>query len=345
MMVQFVNTEVFPHGMAPSSENEALRVIESCGRTAYKSEDKITEDSAKAFVLMLKRHGHLSVLEHSNAVLKIEGRGEVDKAPSGGSWNAFAESLVGTLKERNAYHRVHCFSDPGYGLAISGNFRAWVETLICLQERNESYYRLLAHGLNRFYPNLFEVDSSAPGPGSRISLMSAEDQLNVLKEDPSSDLPVFIFKIVCDRGITHEIVRHRVLSFTQESTRYVNYKNKGMMLILPEELEPYYDAEKGGFIENDPLVDEWSTRAARIFDWYQEDVGRGRRPEMARDILPNLLKSEIFVSGRWSGWKHFILLRDSKQAHPRIRLIAQKVREYFETMGIVLPDPLMLPSE
>ena len=56
----------------------------------------------------------------------------------------------------------------------------------------------------------------------------------MLKTDPPLDLPVFAFKFVCDRGITHEVVRHRVFSFTQESTRYVNYKNKGMVLIFPK---------------------------------------------------------------------------------------------------------------
>ena len=72
MSVQFVKSSVSAFGLAPSDENRALRLVELCGRTAYKSEDKITEDSAKKFVLMLKSHGHLSVLEHSNIVLKVE---------------------------------------------------------------------------------------------------------------------------------------------------------------------------------------------------------------------------------------------------------------------------------
>jgi len=65
-------------------------------------------------------------------------------------------------------------------------------------------------------------------------------------------------------------------------------------------------------------------------------VERGLRPEIARDILPNLLKSEIFVSGRWSGWEHFIRLRESKQAYPRLRVIAQKARKYFESIDLKL---------
>lgn len=338
MTVQFVKTEIIPHGMAPSSESEALKVIEICGRTAYKSEDKISDDSAKAFVLMLKKHGHLSVLEHSNAVLKIEAGGNADKASSDQSLRTFEQTLIGILKERNAYHRVQSITSPAVGFAIAGNFRGWIETLGYLKERHKKYYLLLGQALNRFYPNLFQIEDYFPADSfHQVSLLPVEDQLTTLKTDPSSDLPVFIFRIICDRGITHEIVRHRVLSFTQESTRYVNYKNKGMTLILPEELEPHYDSAKAEFIKDDPLVQTWLARATDIFKWYQDDISRGRRPEIARDILPNLLKSEIFATGRWSGWKHFIMLRDSKQAHPRIRLVAQKVREYFESIGMTCP--------
>lgn len=331
MAVQFVRIEVSPQGMAPSDETDALKMIEICGRTAYKSEDKITEDSAKAFVLMLKKHGHLSVLEHSNAVLKVQNDGF--GAAAGESQQTFQESLVSCLKERNAYHRVHSMTGSN-AFAIAGNFRGWIETLRYLQGCNKGYYRFLADALNRYYPGLFEaIDTGHTEVNVETELMDNKDQLAILKDDSASDLPVFIFKIVCDRGITHEIVRHRVLSFTQESTRYVNYKNKGMTVIVPEELEPYYD-EESGQLRDDPLVKRWEARAKQIFQWYQEDVSRGRRPEIARDILPNLLKSEIFVSGRWSGWKHFIQLRDSKQAHPRIRLIAREIRQYFESIGL-----------
>jgi len=339
MTVQFVKTEILPHGMAPSSESEALKVIEICGRTAYKSEDKISEDSAKAFVLMLKKHGHLSVLEHSNAVLAVQAGANADKASSNQSLRTLRETLIGTLKERNAYHRVQSISNGAAEFAISANFRGWIETLDYLKDRHTDHHQLLGRALNRFYPNLFQFEAGPRDDAPKdslfqVALLPVEDQLAILKVDPSSDLPVFIFKIICDRGITHEIVRHRVFSFTQESTRYVNYKNKGMTLILPEELEPYYDSGKDEFIKDDPLVRTWLSRATDIFKWYQEDINRGRRPEIARDILPNLLKSEIFASGRWSGWKHFIMLRDSKQAHPRIRMVAQKVREYFESIGL-----------
>lgn len=328
MSVQFVKNAVSPYGQAPSDEKRALQLIEVCGRTAYKSEDKITEGSAQKFVLMLKGHGHLSVLEHSNVVLRIVPEGKAQPDP--------LDSILRALKDRLGFHRIFPMEQ---GVFLAGNFRAWLETIEFLKQSGSNLYGFFADSLNHHFPNLFEAPqaTSAAVP-MKASLVHEQDQMNLLKENEAADLPVFVFRFVCDRGITHEVVRHRVFSFTQESTRYVNYKNKGMVLILPEELYPFYNDATGDFSEDAPLVREWRNRAELIFDWYKSDLARGLRPEIARDILPNLLKSEIFVSGRWSGWKHFIRLRDSSQAHPRIRFIAKEVRNYFEGLGLVCRD-------
>ncbi len=330
MSVRFVKSSVFAFGLAPSDENRALRLVELCGRTAYKSEDKITEDSAKKFVLMLKSHGHLSVLEHSNIVLKIE-EDPSAQIQGGPSPITFADILQ-ALTDRLGFHRIFSVNS-GSGFLMSGNFRAWIETLDSLKAL-EHIHAFLARNLNRFFPAIFPWDGHEQAIPSRASLQGEEEQLELLKTDPYFDLPVFVFRFTCDRGITHEVVRHRVFSFTQESTRYVNYENKGMVLILPEELENSYDEGKGSLAPDDLRAGEWRKRAEIIFHWYKEDLARGLRPEIARDILPNMLKSEIFVSGRWSGWKHFILLRDSSQAHPRIRFLAREVRKYFESLGL-----------
>lgn len=338
MRVRFQEAGVFPQGMAPSDQVRLLQLIESCGRTAYKSEDKITADSARAFVLMLKKHGHLSVLEHSNIVLKIEARPEKKQAdPIMAPTGELPQTIIASLKERNAYHRVYSLSPPSGGtVAIAGNLRGWIDTMEYLNNSSEELYTLFGAALNRFYPVLFDpVALPVTDADIQVAVMDEEEQLALLKKDPGGDLPVFVFKFVCDRGITHEVVRHRVLSFTQESTRYVNYQSKGMVLILPEELQEYYDRTREQFVADHPLVQAWTRRAETIFSWYQEDLNRGLKPQIARDILPNLLKSDIFVSGRWSGWKHFIGLRDSQQAHPRIRAIAREVRSYFEALGLV----------
>ncbi len=339
MDIHFVKTRVQPHGMAPAREGTALRLIETCGRTAYKSEDKIREGSAVSFVVMLKNLRHLSVLEHSNATLKIEpGAAGADVPPAAEGLSGLMKELVATLQHRNAYHRV-CFLNPSPqvpAVAVSGNFRSWIETLDYLAEKSSPLHALFASGLNRFYPSLFPAEATPPSGAVpyRVSLMGEDEQLEHLKRNPGSDLPAFVFRFICDRGITHEIVRHRVFSFTQESTRYVNYRDTGMVLILPEELEAFYDSESGEFKERNELVDAWLARGETLFRWYREDLERGLKPQIARDILPNLLKSEIFVTGRWSGWKHFLELRDSPKAHPRIRDVARAVRSYFDSIGI-----------
>lgn len=337
MDVRFVRQRVEPHGVAPAEEAAMLRLIERCGRTAYKSEDRITEDSAKKFVQMLDRRRHLSVLEHSNIVLKIE-----DPAGSRGGTGSvrsldFAGELTRFLGVRNAFHRVRPLhrDEPEGGFAVAGNLRAWVETREYLAHENPELFRFFQKHLHHHFPALFPH----PAPGGRIpdldvTVMEPEEQLELLRDAPGSDLPSFVFKIVCDRGITHEIVRHRVLSFTQESTRYVNYRQKGFAFILPEELEPWYKDESGEIEPGDPIVGKWLERCRTVREWYLEDVERGLTPQIARDVLPHLVKSEIFVSGRWSGWKHFIELRDSKEAHPRVRRIARDVRLWFENQRI-----------
>jgi flavin-dependent thymidylate synthase len=330
MSVQFIKSSVSAYGLAPCDQARALRLVELCGRTAYKSEEKITEDSARKFALMLKSQGHLSVLEHSNIVLKVE-KDPAAQIPVGPNPIAF-DDIYDALPERIAFHRIFPV-DSGSGFIMAGNFRAWIETLEHLKRMEHIYDFMLRH-LSRFFPAFFEHDGQAEAIPSRVSLMAEEEQLELLKTDPTLDLPVFVFKFVCDRGITHEVVRHRVFSFTQESTRYVNYGNRGMVLILPEELYNSYDQTKGELAPDDLLAGEWRKRAEVLFHWYKEDLARGLRPEIARDILPNLLKSELFVSGRWSGWKHFIMLRDSSQAHPRIRFLAREVRKYFAGLGL-----------
>ncbi len=334
MKVQFHKTRVVPCHLAPFEERKALELMELCGRCAYKSEEKITQDSAKAFVQMLKNRGHLSVLEHSNAVFKIKPHKMT--SPSDHSLETLRLQFLSLLNERAGFHRVAMLQkDDSPVLAVAGNFRSWIETLSLLEQHSPALHAFFGGGLQKNFPSIFAGEGSREhGLPFTLSLMGEEEQLENLQNHVHCDLPAFVFKFICDRGITHEVVRHRALSFTQESTRYVNYKNRGMALMVPEELEACFREETGQFGEENELVRLWSERGRMIFQWYQDDLARGLKPQIARDILPNLLKSEIFVSGRWSGWKHFIGLRDSPAAHPRIRVIAREVRKYFENLGL-----------
>lgn len=331
--VTFTPMEVVPLGQAPAAEGEMLKLIELAGRTAYRSEDKITDGSAAKFVSRLKKLGHLSVLEHSNIALEI--------------WDGLSlRALAAALGDRNCFHPSVEKKNRDLGervLVVAGNARAWLETCDILYERNDQsvFSREIAQGLRYnlavSYSSLFG-GWSYPADFDSVGLENATvagvgDQISW-----GGDIPLFAFKIICDRGITHEIVRHRSLSFTQESTRYVNYNGKGFEFILPQHLiDAGFSMDKT--VDSIPL-DTWmefmeyrKCCAESAGSYKHLSASYHLKPQIARDVLPNLLKSEIVVSGRWSGWRHFIELRDSTAAHPRIRWIAKEIRKWFEDIA------------
>lgn len=134
-------------------------------------------------------------------------------------------------------------------------------------------------------------------------------------------------KIICDRGISHEIVRHRIASYSQESTRYCNYSKQkfGNELTL---IKPYF------WEVDDEKYDVWLKSMQIIENSYNELILLGAKPEEARSILPNSLKTEIVVSMNLREWRHFFKLRTSKQAHPQMREIAIPI---LNTMKEIIP--------
>lgn len=309
MAIKFVEQKVIPLGVAPSRENEMKLRIETCGRTAYKSEDKICEGSADRFFEMLKKAGHLSVLEHSNIAL--------------GFSDYIGRDIKYEFYPRGIHHPLDSWMAK---TCVAGNVRAWLETLEHLKSGSQFIYEVFDYNLRTLYPTIFGpcIDEHYSYTPWRLPcrIITESEQLTAMSYGQLMDFPVFMFKITCDRGISHEIVRHRVFSFTQESTRYVNYGNSGVTLIRPKEYS----------IAHLPMPIYGSYEQSGIA--YNHLLFADQKPQIARDVLPNLLKTEIVVSGRWSGWKHFIELRDSKAAHPRIRAIAQDIRKYFLNLGL-----------
>lgn len=122
-------------------------------------------------------------------------------------------------------------------------------------------------------------------------------------------------KFICDRGVTHEIVRHRIASYSQESTRYCNYsKDKfGNELTF---IRPCFwadDSEKYAV---------WKQAMEDIEKTYVKLISLGAKPEEARSILPNSLKTEIVCTMNLREWRHFFRLRTAERAHPQIREIS-----------------------
>lgn len=137
-------------------------------------------------------------------------------------------------------------------------------------------------------------------------------------------------KVVCDRGVTHEIVRHRVASYSQESTRYCNYaKDKFQNQISVIDLSTGFRYDL-----NDPADSRkyqiWCEAMECAEKYYFQMLEAGASPQEARSILPNSLKSELVMTMNLREWRHFLRLRLSSAAHPQIREIAEMILQVFQ---------------
>lgn len=121
----------------------------------------------------------------------------------------------------------------------------------------------------------------------------------------------------CDRGVTHEMVRHRLASYSQESTRYCDYGKGGIKVIRPPFSNPQSEAV-------------WFSAMLYAEAQYRKMLKMGETPSIARSVLPNSLKTEIVMSANLREWRHFFLLRTSVAAHPQIRQIAVPLLGYFQ---------------
>jgi len=142
-------------------------------------------------------------------------------------------------------------------------------------------------------------------------------------------------KIICDRGVSHEIVRHRIASYSQESTRYCNYTHDKFENELCF-IEPCF---WNNDLENESLKEIWLESLRMIEENYFNMIELGAKPEEARSILPNSLKTEMFVTMNLRAWRHFLKLRINKKSHPQIREIANIVlKEFTENLPIFFDD-------
>lgn len=136
-------------------------------------------------------------------------------------------------------------------------------------------------------------------------------------------------RIICDRGVTHEIVRHRLANYSQESTRYCNYKG-GVTFVIP----PWLDIEPGEYV-NQRNCDSfsglrWMMAMLQAEDNYIELLELGWSPQQARSVLTNSLKTEIVMTANFREWRHFFKLRTAKAAHPQMKEIAIPMLEEFQ---------------
>lgn len=288
----------------PSMEG-LFRHIELCGRNAYKSEDKITDDSAKAFVDKICKAKHASVLEHGTLYFKIPVN--VDDACN------FLDEIY-TWTKCKLVQSKEC-----NWWAVTTNFRVMME-----------------HFAPEYIEDLIENYMCEPTEyhEKRVSV-----------------------RFVCSRAISHELVRHRVFTFTQESQRYCNYsKDKfgnDITFIIPEwcpEIEPdddtaylnatdtydniYLSSLKHAESAYLDLLKQWDEKIPdkRYASGFKNNPWT---PQQAREVLPNSTKTDIIMTGFVSDWKHFFELRTAENAHPEMRRLAISLKEEFIKIGVL----------
>lgn len=279
----------------PSGLEGVYKQIEHVGRVCYRSEDKITEDSAKPFVDKMIKSGHGAMLEHGTVYLYTD-----YKYPN-----------FGKMIDRytnNKYSKCNYFPTFPSRAYISSNLRVLVEN-------------------------------------------DWLDDLKYLCEPTEFHEKRITVHFVCDRGVSHEFVRHRVFSFAQESTRYCNYSkdkfNGELTFIQPVWTYHQEDGDYGTLGtpkrknggNKDGTFCEFIKSLQYTELYYFRLLKEGWKPQQARAVLPNALKTELVMTGFVSDWKHFFRLRsriaETGKPHPQAQELADPLMDEFVKRGIM----------
>lgn len=286
-------------------EKDPYKMIELAGRTCYKSEDKITENSAKEFVDRMVKLGHGAMLEHGTIYLTIDG-----EDPNLSKIQSNPHTKVNLVPYEVLTEGNYTISYKAY---ITTNLRVLVENnlkeLLCYQVEPTEHHE------------------------KRITA-----------------------KFICDRGVSHEFVRHRVFSFAQESTRYCDYSKDKFGNDITYIIPSWLDLPEGKYSnwDNDwcdvselkllyPEVDNLSDPANCFLQsiknaeyYYFMLINRGWKPQQARQVLPNATKTELVMTGFESDWEHFFELRCSGAAHPDAKKLADELKSLMNVKNIEL---------
>jgi len=187
---------------------------------------------------------------------------------------------------------------------------------------------------NKIYSNIERYGRTAYKSEDKITQGSAELFIQkILKSGHESVIEHenLTVRFICDRGVTHELVRHRLCAFTQESTRYCNYYKKGIQFI-----RPCFWSEFGNtFIK----YHAWYTAMTQAEETYNNLIEMGCPPQEARSVLPNSLKTEIVVTANLREWRHILRLRTDTHAHPQMRQIMDILKkELQEKLPVIFGD-------
>lgn len=270
-------------------EKSIYKKIELAGRICYKSEDKISDDSYRRFISAIVKRGHYSVLEHADILM------EVDK------WDS-----VSNFIPQHAKNQFVSLNTTKGTFFVQANVRAWRELLEIYPIKSIiDYYPL-------FFGDIEVKVGEVKATPVSISPFSQTDL------EPYSIKDTFV--ITTSRDVSHQIVRHRLLSVSQESQRYCNYTRgrfSDVKFIMPQ------------FVEKGDLFKKKKWVAQREIDEmeYIGLIDESAKPEEARSCLPNATATSLVLTGSFWTWAHFVNLRSEIDAQLEIRVIAEEIKK------------------
>ena len=151
-------------------------------------------------------------------------------------------------------------------------------------------------------------------------------------------------KFVVDRGVSHELVRHRIASFAQESTRYCNYSKDKFGNEITVILPCFFDTGMG-ILSNSLVYQEWKSACECAEERYFNLLKMGATPQQARTVLPNSLKTEITITANYREWRNFFKLRTAEASHPQMREVTIPLLKELKTLIPIIFDDIEVKDE
>lgn len=275
--------------------------MEYCGRVCYKSDSNISDDSYVRFLQNIYKSGHLSVLEHERIIFKVDSSYELDR-------------IIPNLK----YFKITSYNKDVF---VSADIRAWVEN--CDNIENPFY-----PFLQEVYPFFFK-EKSEVFKFPNIKLINDEN-FKILTEGEKAEIEEFhkvkTFKIICSRACSHQLVRHRAFSFSQQSQRYCNFSGEKFGHSIDFIMPIIDDKKEFEKTSKEIILKKFEDSFQESENDYFSLIEMGARPEDARAILPNASATIIVMTGTKQDWDGFFKLRCDEHAQREIRDIAFMIK-------------------
>ena len=303
-------------------ENRPEELIELCGRICYDSQDRIEPGSARKFCEKLKKSGHTSAFEHANVILEVSALTYSSIRLSAQSY----EEMTGLP----AYIRFDTFKNHRRHF-VSGNVRAWVNMFDGLSTVFGEIPPCVLDAMDasNMCSPLFDTGIWRKSTWHHRSMdktrKAAVISCNELPKWARERHTTATFFITCDRGVSHELVRHRTASFSQQSTRYCKANKDGNIGYIMPSVQCISDSNN------------WRRVNASIFDAetrYKAMLKDGASPQIARAVLPTCLATKLYMTMTIERWRDFLELRLDPAAHPDMRVIAEQIQQQLFPKGV-----------